>query len=553
VSETLAWDELADRDLVARAISPSSLGERELALRAIYDRNSADVLGLCGWWLHDPDAALDAAQSTFETAIEDLTGAGPAGAPTLREPDSLGAWLHGIAKNQCRTVWRQRQRTGESPEEDLEDAEHEVTASRRRLAQVDRMLDTLAASFTERQQTIFRLVLRQGLRGQALATELGISEKDANDATYENQSLVADGFGAYILARDGRAYCEGLARVLDQAGWDGQAFTRVLRLRILRHLDNCKICDDCTTCNKQKTRLIKPYAPVTISLLVSATLHDRIYDLIHQIVTSSGSGPGGQQHPGGPEAATSTSTSPQVDEALTARQTTSPADPSAADGARHAATAPARLHPSSHPGRRPRRALRSRPAALTAITVIALAVAGITVATLTGSGGGTGGHDGSSSDGSGSRAGTHLPPGLGSGVITINDSGAPLNPKILAIAREVLTDARAHNGAALDRLLDPTDLTSAKVTALNKLLAQPGTYQQIITLLTKTHAAVQDGFGTWPGFLLAGTVGPLDAADAKVLGVTKAQDYKGININIGDAYDAKPYVPKLASIIAFPP
>ena len=256
---------------------------RELALRAIYDRHSADVLGLCGWWLTDPDAALDAAQSTFEIAIADLTGAGPTGAPTLRDPDRLGAWLGGIARNQCRTEWRRRNREGEFPEEDLEDAEHEVTASRRRQAQVDRMLDSVAASFTERQQVIFRLVLRQGLRGQALAAELGISEKEANDATYENQALVLDGFGAYVLARDGRAYCEGLARILDQAAWDGQTFTRVLRLRILRHLDNCKICDNCSTCNTRKGRLIRPYAPVIIPFLVAAELRYRIYNFIHRI------------------------------------------------------------------------------------------------------------------------------------------------------------------------------------------------------------------------------------------------------------------------------
>jgi len=295
VSEMLVWAQMADRDLVQRAVNPSSPQEREQALQAIYDRHSADVLGLCGWWLSDPDAAMDAAQSTFETAIKDLAGVG---APTLRDPDKLGAWLHGIAKNQCRAVWRHRNREGEFPEKDLEDAEHEVTASRRRQAQVDRMLDSVAATFTQRQQTIFRLVLRQGIRGQALATELGVSEKGANDATYENQALVLDGFGAYVLARDGRAYCEGLAGILDEAGWDSQTFTRVLRLRILRHLDNCKICDDCATCNVQKKKLIMPYAPVIIPFLIAAELRDRIYEFIRRISTPSGSADGGQSGPG---------------------------------------------------------------------------------------------------------------------------------------------------------------------------------------------------------------------------------------------------------------
>ena len=106
-----------------------------------------------------------------------------------------GAWLRGIAKNQCRAVRRRRNQEGDFPEKDLEDAEYEVRASRRQV-QVDRMLDRVAASFTQRQQVIFQLVLRQGIRGQALAAELGVSEKEANDVTYENQVPVLAGFGA---------------------------------------------------------------------------------------------------------------------------------------------------------------------------------------------------------------------------------------------------------------------------------------------------------------------------------------------------------------------
>lgn len=290
------WEREGDSDLVRRAVSPASPQERELALRAIYDRYSGDVLGVCGWYLSDPDAAMDAAQSTFETAIKDLAGEGRSGAPTLRDPDKLGAWLRGIAKNQCRAVWRRRDREGEFPEQDLEDAEHEITASRRRQAQVDRMLDTVAASFNGRQELIFQLVIRQGIRGQALARRLGISEKDANDATYGNETLVADGFGAYVLARDGRRQCDGLARILDQAAWDGQTFTRVLRLRILHHLDNCpRLCDNCSTCNEQKKKLIAAYAPVTIPILIAAGLRDQIYAFIRRIRTPSGSGPPGQR------------------------------------------------------------------------------------------------------------------------------------------------------------------------------------------------------------------------------------------------------------------
>jgi RNA polymerase sigma factor (sigma-70 family) len=354
------WAQMTDRDLVGRVDRPSSFREREQALRAIYDRHSADVLGLCGWWLGDPDAAMDAAQSTFEIAIADLTGLGQAGAPTLRDPDRLGAWLRGIAKNQCRAVWRRRNREGDFPEEDLEDVEHEVRASRRRQAQVDRMLDSVAATFTQRQQVIFQLVLRQGIRGQALAAELGISDKEAYDATYETQALVLGGFGAYVLARDGRAYCEGLARILDEAAWDGETFTRVLRLRILRHLDNCKICDNCGTCNVQKKKLVKPYTPVIIPILIAAELRYRIFNFIRRICTPPATTPSGRDDASGQgsRAARNELAVDAVLEALISK------GPEPAERARHA-------HRPRE--RRPRGTLGRRAALLAAVTAVIIA------------------------------------------------------------------------------------------------------------------------------------------------------------------------------------
>jgi RNA polymerase sigma factor (sigma-70 family) len=284
------WDQLSDAELVERALAPASPQLREQALKAIYDKHAQDVLGLCGYWLHDPDAAMDAAQSAFAVMLEEL--------PTLRDPSKLGPWLRGIAKHRCQEVWRQRGRTGDYPDQDLEDAEHEVKASRRRKAEVDRMLDVVAASLTERQEQIYQLVLRQDMRGHTLAAQLGISEKEANDATYENQALLADGFGAYVLARDGRRYCTNLGRILDQSGWDGQTFHRVLRLRILRHLDDCpKLCDNCATCNPQKRKLIAAYTPVTIPILIAGALRDRVYRLIEQLTAPSG--PGDSGPPGG--------------------------------------------------------------------------------------------------------------------------------------------------------------------------------------------------------------------------------------------------------------
>ena len=37
---------------------------------------------------------------------------------------------------------------------------------------------------------------------------------------------VRDGFGAYILARDGRTYCAELARILDEYSWEDGTLSR---------------------------------------------------------------------------------------------------------------------------------------------------------------------------------------------------------------------------------------------------------------------------------------------------------------------------------------
>jgi hypothetical protein len=183
-------------------------------------------------------------------------------------------------------------------------------------------------------------------------------------------------------------------------------------------------------------------------------------------------------------------------------------------------------------------ALRRRPVVWAGFVVVILVVVIVIAAALSGGGGGGGGRA------SAAKATAKPEPGA----ITVDDVGHPLNAKVIAVERDVLADARAHNRIALDRLLNPAAPASLGAAALNKVLAQSGTYTQIITLLTKTHGASQDGFTIWPGFLMAGTSGPLDAADARTLGVTSGQQYSGITVTIGASDTGNPYVPTLVSI-----
>jgi DNA-directed RNA polymerase specialized sigma24 family protein len=280
MGQGLSWQDVADSELVARIGQAASPAQRETAFDVIYQRHAPAVLAVCGGRLYDdPDAAQAAAQVALVTAYRDLTEGRPP-----REPDKLRSWLCGIATNRCREEIRRRGREVALPD-DVADDEYE-TASRRRRAEVDRILDIVAATFTESQQRVYEFSTRQGLRGQALARALGVVEKEANDDTWENKKRLWEGFGAYVLALEGRPYCTELAGILDRGAWNGQTFTRVLRLRILRHLGTCPTCGNCGTCRAAEKELIRPFAPALLPILAWPVLHEQVKNGIRQVAST---------------------------------------------------------------------------------------------------------------------------------------------------------------------------------------------------------------------------------------------------------------------------
>jgi RNA polymerase sigma factor (sigma-70 family) len=274
-------EEIPDEALVRRALAASSRQELTSVFRVIYERHSTAVLRLCGGMLTEPADAENTAHNTFEQAFIWLASGRP-----LERPELLRAWLYGIARNQCKRQWAQRDRETPLLRIEMSDEEVEAAASRRRRAQVDRMLGTVAATFTGAQQELFRLAILEGLHGAPLANRLGISPEMASRRVYKIIQEADAGFGALVLALDGRPYCAGLARILDDAGWHGAEFTAILRKRIIRHIGQCEICDDCQTCSRTRARLVATYAPITIPILVSGALHERIMKTIRTIADS---------------------------------------------------------------------------------------------------------------------------------------------------------------------------------------------------------------------------------------------------------------------------
>jgi hypothetical protein len=122
----------------------------------------------------------------------------------------------------------------------------------------------IVATLAPRQQQTYELRFVEGLTGREIAKRLGISEKTASNQITRVQELVATGFGALILYREGRPYCQDLARIIDRAedtpGGDS-SFTTAMRERIVNHFADHNLGDDCRTCNARRRELTGPPGP----------------------------------------------------------------------------------------------------------------------------------------------------------------------------------------------------------------------------------------------------------------------------------------------------
>jgi len=132
----------------------------------------------------------------------------------------------------------------------------------------------------------------------------------------------------------------------------------------------------------------------------------------------------------------------------------------------------------------------------------------------------------------GQGAGTVLQPRVQLGILAVDNNGVTLGAPARRIAGEVLSDARSHNVAALAALLRAGGATVFLVRQQNQLLARPGTFQQIIGVLTKTHPTPLDG-ETWPGFTLTQGASRFDPSDERAMGITTATAYGGIRVLVG--------------------
>jgi len=219
----------ADTDLVARAVD----GDRD-AFGALYDRYADRIYDLCVHMLRDSHEAADACAEVFLVAAEHLG--------RLRDPAKLKSWLYAITRNEVYRRSRRRQR-----EQPVDTTDERVVAMSAPVvddvsdpaAMVD-LVREAARGLDERDQLVLELTLAGELDGDALGDALGLSTDAAYQATHRMRERLGRSVGALLVARQGKADCDELSKVL--ATWDG-TFSVLWRKRVARHVDNCEVCE----------------------------------------------------------------------------------------------------------------------------------------------------------------------------------------------------------------------------------------------------------------------------------------------------------------------
>jgi len=217
-----------DRALVAALVDGAPHG-----LAGVYDAYADRLFAYAVTLLRDREAAADAVHDALLVAQER--------AGQLRDPDKLRPWLYAITRSECLRVLRDRRRAAPLDEAgDVIDETVDVAAGAR-AAELRELVWSAVESLNPGEREVLDLSVRHGLDGAELAAALGTSVNAAHALTSRARAQLERALGALLVARTGRSECAELAALL--AGWDGR-LTPLLRKRLARHVDRCRVCGE---------------------------------------------------------------------------------------------------------------------------------------------------------------------------------------------------------------------------------------------------------------------------------------------------------------------
>jgi RNA polymerase sigma factor (sigma-70 family) len=207
-------------------------GDRE-AWSEVYRRYADRVYTLC-WSVLRTDEAADATQEAFLLALQHLK--------SLRDPAALRPWLLRIAWTEA--VARAKKRAKSIPADALSIDVASAEPGPEDLAQqheLQRLVWAAAAGLPQEDRVVLELNVHQGLAGDELARAIGVSPGYARTLVQRVRARTDRALGALLVATKGQRDCATLKAVL--AGWDGR-FTPLIRERVARHIDECRVCTD---------------------------------------------------------------------------------------------------------------------------------------------------------------------------------------------------------------------------------------------------------------------------------------------------------------------
>ena len=221
---------MRDSEVVAAIVAgdPDGLAEA-------YDRYASPLYAYCRSLLREPADAADAVQDTFVIAASKLAG--------LRDQSRLRPWLYAVARNEC----RRRLRVSAAEASSALDAVPEMSdesvdvGGRAERAELRVLLRSAVRGLNAGEKDLIELQLRQGLEVAEIAAVLGLSRNHAHALVSRARDQLETSLGALLVARTGREDCAALNILL--ADWDGQ-LNVLMRKRINRHIENCKVCAD---------------------------------------------------------------------------------------------------------------------------------------------------------------------------------------------------------------------------------------------------------------------------------------------------------------------
>jgi RNA polymerase sigma factor (sigma-70 family) len=251
-----ADDTTNDAELVAAILAgdPSSWG-------VVFDRYRDRVWQVAYGVTRRRADADDVLQATFLKAVESID--------QLRDPAALRPWLLSIARRGALDSVRRVREVAQDPT----DGQWDVVATTGdpliaglRQDDLAQLVDAAFDELEPRDRAALELAERQELTGDELAAALGVTRDNAYAMVHNARDRFGASVASLVVAREGRAECDDLDRLLD--GWDGD-LTPLLRKRVARHLKKCQTCSETRRLRVSPAALLSVLPVVAISTLAA--------------------------------------------------------------------------------------------------------------------------------------------------------------------------------------------------------------------------------------------------------------------------------------------